>query len=107
MKHHLKFEGQVYSTVLEMAEFLLNQANEKIIRIDLGEFPNNVEERNYIKFRLMHLQRVFSDSVPAEILSIYNSVWSQLYRLEHQCQYVHPYLAKVMEYIKNGQRHSN
>lgn len=97
----LKYEGLEFHNEHDMVETLLNQANEKLIRIDLGEFPNDQEERGYIKFRLMHIERVVTKQTMLEVRAMYNSLWSQLYRLEHQCQYTHPYLDKILGHIKN------
>lgn len=98
----LKFENILFSSVDEMVTILLNETNEQIVRIDLGEKDNNVEERNYAKFRLMHIQRTYSECVPEQYRGMYNSLWSQLYRLEHQGDYVNPYLKQLIQKIKNG-----
>ncbi|UII56204.1 hypothetical protein LS684_01480 [Cytobacillus spongiae] len=100
MKIRLKFEGLEYRSLDEMANNLLHEANERIIRIDLGEFENDRETRNYAKFRLMHLSRSFDGHIPEEFRSMYNSLWSQLYRLEHQGKYTNPYLSQIMDRIR-------
>lgn len=97
----LKFENGVYETLDEMAASLLNEANERIVLIDIGEIKNNREERNYAKFRLMHLQRSFHGKVHEQYRSIYNSLWSQLYRLEHQGNYSSPYLKSLLEKLQS------
>ncbi|MEH6941963.1 hypothetical protein [Bacillus sp. JJ722] len=104
MNQMLKYEGQEFISENDMAEVLLNQANERVVRIDMGEYPNTQEERNYIKFRLMHLQRTLSKNVFVEVRPVFNSIWSQLYRLEHQCQFKHPFLEKIKGYIRECQK---
>lgn len=103
----LKFEGREFPTIIEMIETLLEEANERIVRIDLGEFNNDLSERNYIKFRLLHIQRSMNDLVPKDTRSIFNSVWTQLYRLEHQGNHVNPYLSKILEQIQNGSKYNS
>jgi hypothetical protein len=100
----LKYEQQTFANLEEMTETLLHEANEQIIRIDMGELSNSCEERNYAKFRLMHLQRSFCDVVPMEFRSTYNSLWSQLYRLEHQCNYKHPYLKQLLSQFEKEKK---
>ncbi|WP_042352513.1 hypothetical protein [Bacillus massiliigorillae] len=101
MNQMLKYEGQEFISEVDMAEILLNEANERVVGIDMGEFSNSQGERNYIKFRLMHLQRTLSQSVSTEVRPIFNSIWSQLYRLEHQCQFKHPFLEKIKGHIRS------
>ncbi|ANB57824.1 hypothetical protein GFC29_608 [Anoxybacillus sp. B7M1] len=94
-----KYEQRTFKHLFEMSETLLHEANEQLIRIDIGQLPNDVDARNYVKFRLMHLQRSFGESVPIEFRSTYNSLWSQLYRLEHQADYRHPYIQQLLTHI--------
>ncbi|MFE8703015.1 hypothetical protein ACFYKX_20610 [Cytobacillus sp. FJAT-54145] len=96
----LKFEHEEFLSLEEMTIKLLNDANERIIRIDLGELPNEREERNYAKFRLMHIERCYEGHVHESYRSIYNSLWSQLYRLEHQGNYTNPYLKTLLERLR-------
>jgi len=96
----LKFEKCEYKSLEEMTTALLNEANERIIRIDLGQINNSKEERNYTKFRLMHLQRSYDGQVDERYRSIYNSLWSQVYRLEHQGNYTNPYLKTLLERLR-------
>lgn len=93
----LKFEKCEYASLDEMAATLLNEANERIVLIDLGELENSREVRNYAKFRLMQLERSFQGEIYEEYRSIYNSLWSQLYRLEHQGNYSNPYLKSLLD----------
>lgn len=93
----LKFEKCEFANLDEMATVLLNEANERIVLIDIGELENNRDNRNYAKFRLMHLQRSFQGHTHEEFRSIYNSLWSQLYRLEHQGNYSNPYLKTLLD----------
>lgn len=93
----LKFENDEYASLGEMTAALLNEANERIVLIDLGQRENSREERNYAKFRLMHLERAFHGEMHEEYRSIYNSLWSQLYRLEHQGNDSNPYLKTLMD----------
>lgn len=103
----LKYEGYEFQSEKEMVNTLLNEANEKIIRIDIGEIANVEKERNYVKFRLMHIERTLSKEVICEVRSMFNSLWSQLYRLEHQGGYTHPYLYKIIRIINSGKRNSS
>lgn len=93
----LKFENYEYTNLDEMATALLNEANERIVLIDLGERENNREERNYAKFRLMQLERSFQGEIQEKYRAIYNSLWSQLYRLEHQGNDSNPYLKTLLD----------
>lgn len=93
----LKFEKIEYANLDEMATALLNEANERIILIDIGEVENNRDERNYIKFRLMQLERSYQGEIHEKYRSIYNSLWSQLYRLEHQGNDSNPYIKALLE----------
>ncbi|WCK55864.1 hypothetical protein PP175_08040 [Aneurinibacillus sp. Ricciae_BoGa-3] len=97
--HKFSYENNIFSSLEEMTDILLHEANEQIILIDIGDMPNNGPVRNYIKWRLLHLQYYFKEQIPNEIRSTYNSLWSQLYRLEHQDEYRHPYLKQVMELL--------
>ncbi|MDZ5474593.1 hypothetical protein SM124_23285 [Bacillus sp. 31A1R] len=96
----LKFDKMEYKNLEEMTTALLNEANERIIRIDVGQIKNGKEERNYAKFRLMHLQRSYDGQVDECYRSIYNSLWSQVYRLEHQGNYTNPYLKTLLERLR-------
>ncbi|ERI10003.1 hypothetical protein [Aneurinibacillus aneurinilyticus] len=96
------FESREFSSLEEMTDALLHEANEQIVRIDIGNVSNVNENRNYVKWRLLHLQYYFGDIIPIQIKSTYNSLWSQLYRLEHQDEYRHPYLKSLLEKIKNA-----
>lgn len=100
----LRFEGREFSSLQEMIDTLIGEANERVIRIDLGEVDNIAQERLYIKIRLMHIERCDDEDLPKEIKAIMSSIWSQLYRLEHQETYVHPYLLKILEQIRNGNK---
>ncbi|MDQ0155664.1 hypothetical protein [Robertmurraya andreesenii] len=98
----LKFENCEFANLDEMAATLLNEANERIVLIDLGEIENTREERNYVKFRLMHLERSFRGEIYEGYRSIYNSLWSQLYRLEHQGNDSNPYLKNLLERLRSA-----
>lgn len=104
MKGYLSFEGRTYTSPYEMTQDLLEQANEKIIRIDLGKLPNSPEERLRIKLWLMQIDRCVEVEYPIEVKAIIGSVWSQLYRLEHQDDYIHPYLSKILEKIQHDNK---
>lgn len=93
----LKFENYEYANLDVMATVLLNEANERIVLIDIGERENNREERNYSKFRLMQLERSFQGEIPEKYRSMYNSLWSQLYRLEHQGNESNPYIKTLLD----------
>lgn len=103
-KGYLKFEGRTYASTYEMIQVLLEQANEKIIRIDLGEVPNSPEERLFIKLWLLQIDRCGEEELPLEVKARLGSVWSQFYRLEHQEDYIHPYLSKILEQIQNDNK---
>ncbi|MBN6188376.1 hypothetical protein JQN58_16100 [Aneurinibacillus sp. BA2021] len=102
MTSKFSFEKRDFSSLDEMVDALLHEANEQIIRIDVGQVKNTSEHRNYIKWRLLHLQYFFGDTVPSNVRSTYNSLWSQLYRLEHQDEYRHPYLKKLVEQAQHA-----
>jgi hypothetical protein len=91
------FEGRRFSGFTEMVEILLHEANEQIVKIDMGKRKNTYEERAYAKWRLLHLQHCFGECVPEEYRKIYNSLWSHVYRLEHQVDYRHPYTVYLLE----------
>ena len=78
---------------------LLEEANRQIIKLDLGRCENNVLHRNYVRFRLIHLQHHFGDHIPVKFRDVYNSLWSHLYRLEHQSGYENPYLRELLTYL--------
>ncbi|MGE7604884.1 hypothetical protein ACQKL5_20820 [Peribacillus sp. NPDC097675] len=103
-KGYLKFEGRTYASTYEMIQSLLEQANEKIIRIDLGEVPNSPDERIFIKLWLLQIDRCGEEGIPMEVKARIGSVWSQFYRLEHQEDYIHPYLSKMLEQIQNDNK---
>lgn len=93
---HLKFNRRSFSTYNEMCDILLTESNEHLLKIDLGELENCLEERNEIRWRLMHLQRVFEGNTPVEYRSTYNSLWSQLYRLDHQDEHKSPIIKELL-----------
>ncbi|BAU29212.1 hypothetical protein DFP93_11724 [Aneurinibacillus soli] len=93
------YENRHFSSLQEITEVLLHEVNEQIIRIDIGVIKNTSENRNYSKWRLLQLQFYFADTVPEEYRSTYNSLWSQLYRLEHQDTFRHPYLKILLEQL--------
>ncbi|MBN6187605.1 hypothetical protein JQN58_11815 [Aneurinibacillus sp. BA2021] len=93
------YEKEQFSCFDSMTETLLHEINQQIVRIDIGEKENTEEERSYAKWRLIHLQQCFGDCVPERYRSTYNSLWSQLYRLEHQKNYRHPYVSYLIEKI--------
>ncbi|BAU25984.1 hypothetical protein DFP93_13320 [Aneurinibacillus soli] len=93
------FEGRNFASFDEMAETLFHEANERIVRMDIGEIQNTQEERAYIKWRLVHMQACFQKEIPDRYRSIYNSLWSQLYRLEHEVNYRHPYAVYLLERV--------
>lgn len=95
-----KYGGCKYNSLNEMMEKLLKEANEQIIRIDLGEIENNRDERNFAKFRLMQIERSFHGCIHEEYRAIYNSLWSQVYRLEHQGKYTNPYLKSILDRLR-------
>lgn len=95
----LLYEGRCFPNRQNMIETLLHEVNEQAIRIDMGELPNGLEQRNYIRFRLVHLQHVFNNIPPVHYRSMYNSLWSQLYRLEHQFHGHGVYLRALLEKI--------
>ncbi|WP_245590437.1 hypothetical protein [Aneurinibacillus terranovensis] len=68
------YESKEFASLQEMSESLLHEANQQIIRIDMGELPNTAEVRNYIKWRLLHLQYHFNDKIPHELRTTYNSL---------------------------------
>ncbi|WP_297990540.1 hypothetical protein [Anoxybacillus sp.] len=103
----LKYEQRTFTHIDEMAETLLHEINEQLIRIDMGLLQNDVQTRNYAKFRLMHLQRSFGENVPLSFRSTYNSLWSQLYRLEHQDHYKHPYIQQLLIQLRNNDSSSS
>ncbi|WLR52929.1 hypothetical protein LC040_08605 [Bacillus tianshenii] len=92
----LKYKDRTFSSLEEMSDVLLHEVNEQILYIDMGEKRNTKEERNIAKFRLMHLQRAYRNFTPIDYRSMYNSLWSQLYRLEHQDEFKHPYLKEMI-----------
>ncbi|MGE7782132.1 hypothetical protein ACQKL0_19750 [Peribacillus sp. NPDC097264] len=104
MKGYLEFEGKTYASTYEMTQVLLEQANEKIIRIDVGERPNTPKERLPIKLWLLQIDRCVEENITLETKAIIGSVWSQFYRLEHQEDYIHPYLSKTLEQIQNANK---
>ncbi|WP_257008288.1 hypothetical protein [Bacillus sp. FJAT-45350] len=94
----LKYEERTFNSLEEMTEVLLHESNEQLIRIDIGQIENLNVERNYAKWRLMHIQRSHQDrTLSHKYRSTYNSLWSQLYRLEHQGEYRHPYLDDLIK----------
>jgi hypothetical protein len=96
------FENREFPSLEEMTDVLLHEANEQIIRIDMGNMANTNDNRNYVKWRLLHLQYYFGNVTPMKVKSTYNSLWSQLYRLEHQDEYRHPYLKKLLEKVQHA-----
>ncbi|BAU29012.1 hypothetical protein DFP93_103139 [Aneurinibacillus soli] len=96
-RFHQLYEGREFTNKTEMIFTLLHEANEQIIRIDIGELPNGIDERNEAKFRLLHIQSCFGSCIPQEYRDIYNSLWSQMYRLEYQVGYRHPHLKELLE----------
>ena len=93
------YENRHFVSLQEITEVLLHEVNEQIIRIDMGVIANTPENRNYSKWRLLQLQFYFGDNVPEIYRSTYNSLWSQLYRLEHQDAFRHPYLKQALEQL--------
>lgn len=93
----LLYDGRYFQSGQEMIETLLHEANKQIIRIDIGDLPNRLQHRNYIRFRLVHLQHVFNNIPPQQYRSTYNSLWSHLYRLEHLSPGHGAYLRGLLE----------
>lgn len=98
-KFHQLYEGREFTSKKEMICTLLHEANEQLIRIDMGKLPNSITERNQAKFRLLHIQGCFDSCIPQEYRNMYNSLWSQVYRLEYETGYRHPYLKEIWENI--------
>lgn len=94
--NHLQFNRHSFASEEEMCDVLLIEANEQLIKIDLGQLENCSEIRNEIRWKLMHLQRVFKDNTPVKYRSTYNSLWSQLYRLDHQDIHKRPLLQELL-----------
>ncbi|MED0674191.1 hypothetical protein ABEV55_12565 [Aneurinibacillus thermoaerophilus] len=92
-----KFDGREFASLEKMVEILLHEASEQMALIDGGKKKNSHQERAYAKWRLVHLQHCFGEYVPEQYRSTYNSLWSQLYRLEHQSNYRHPYIVYLLE----------
>ncbi|WCN37980.1 hypothetical protein [Aneurinibacillus uraniidurans] len=97
LQNGLLYDGQYFQNQQKMIETLLHETNEQIIRIDMGDLPNRLEHRNYIRFRLVHLQHVFGNIPPQQYRSTYNSLWSHLYRLEHLSPTHGAYLRGLLE----------
>jgi hypothetical protein len=93
----LVYEGRRFSNEKEMINTLLHEANKKILEIDMGKCQNNIQERNKAKFMLIHLQHHFGECIPHEVRQVYNSLWSQMYRLEYESGYRHPYVKELLE----------
>lgn len=101
------FENRNFGNFYEMVETLLNEASKQVVRIELGEIQNTHKERIYIKWRLVHLQACFQCSIPGRYRPLYNSLWSQLYRLEHASNYRHPYTIYLLEQVfAKAERHT-
>ncbi|WP_096199014.1 hypothetical protein [Bacillus sp. FJAT-45350] len=96
-----RFQDRTFSTNVEMVEVLLHEANERIIKIDIGEYENNRLNRNYAVWRLNNLQKNVSESFFIGYKSTYNSLWSQLYRLEHLSGDGHPYIDYIRKKLGN------
>ncbi|MCP1356477.1 hypothetical protein [Aneurinibacillus migulanus] len=94
-----RFDSQEFSCFHSMVEALMHEANEQIERIDVGDKKNTDSERMYARWRLQHLQQCFGECVPDVYRSTYNSLWSQLYRLEHQAGYRNPYVVYLLEKV--------
>ncbi|ERI09686.1 hypothetical protein [Aneurinibacillus aneurinilyticus] len=94
-----RFDSQAFSCFDNMVETLMHEANEQIVRIDTGDKKNTNLERMYARWRLQHLQQCFGECVPGVYRSTYNSLWSQLYRLEHQAGYRNPYVVYLLEKV--------
>lgn len=99
MKTECMFENREFSCLTDMIETLLHEANRQIVQIDVGQKKNTATERAYAKWRLLHLQKCFGEYIPEEYRSTYNSLWSHVYRLEHQVGYRHPYIIYLLEKI--------
>ncbi|BAU26384.1 hypothetical protein DFP93_11462 [Aneurinibacillus soli] len=93
----LLYDGRYFQSHQEMIETLLHEINKQIIRIDMGDLQNRLDHRNYIRFRLVHLQHVFNNIPPQQYRSTYNSLWSHLYRLEHLSTGHGAYLRGLLE----------
>ncbi|OEH92804.1 hypothetical protein [Bacillus solimangrovi] len=96
---NLKYKDRIFVSIEQLSETLLHEINEQILYIDMGEKKNTHDQRNQAKFLLMHLQRAYKGTVPTQYRSTYNSLWSQLYRLEHQDEFKHPYLKTLFDKI--------
>lgn len=77
-------------------EVWLHEANEIILKIDMEELRNNHQNRNYAKWRLTAIQRYYNNQIDEQFRSMYNSLWSQLYRLEHSANFTHPYIKTLL-----------
>lgn len=90
------FDQKQFTTLEEMAETLLHEVNEQIVKIDMGYISNDRKERNLIRWRLQHLEHHFQGKIPELYKTTYNSLWSQLYRLEHETDCRHAYMHHIL-----------
>ena len=58
------FDQKQFTTLEEMAETLLHEVNEQIVKIDMGYISNDRKERNLIRWRLQHLEHHFQGKSP-------------------------------------------
>ncbi|WLR51421.1 hypothetical protein LC040_00515 [Bacillus tianshenii] len=80
-------------------ETWLHEVNEIILKVDMGELPNKEEYRKFAKWRLSAVERYFNNKIDHKFKSTYNSLWSQLYRLEHSAEFEHPYIKTLIEQL--------
>lgn len=96
------FEKNQFSSFEKMAESLLHEANDKMIRIENNQIPNTKKERDFIIWRLIHLKYYFGSEIPRKYRATYNSLWRGLYKLEHQKEFRHPYIVELLQEISKG-----
>lgn len=80
-------------------EQLLQEANFIIIQIDNGNLENSRENRNYATWRLQRVEKNINQLCEKKLRQMSNSLWSQLYRLEHAQGDLHPLILKLRESI--------
>lgn len=84
-----------YSCISSYVETLLQEANLIIIQIDNGNIENTRANRNYATWRLQRVEKYLNESTKTNIRKMLNSLWSQLYRLEHSQGDLHPFILKI------------
>lgn len=94
-----RFYDRLFDSEQELIETLLAEAREQIINIESMVLQNTNEHRIQIKSRLRAISHYINHPSFENIKETYNTLWGQVYRLEHVICFCHPYIKSIQDQI--------